>query len=270
MNNMIERAADVLATVRVKSPLVHNITNYVTVNDVANVVLAVGASPIMADSVHEAADIAAIASALVINIGTLNERTVPAMVAAGRSANEHNVPVIFDPVGAGASALRNETVDTILMDVRISIMRGNVSEISHIAGLKANTKGVDASSADLGNDSEAIAQQVARDYQCVVAITGPVDIVSDGETTVHINNGHAMMSHITGTGCMATALIGSLAGAGSDMLAAAVGGLGAMGIAGEYAFETQGQLGTGSFRTALIDTLSKMDADRFRSGVRLS
>ena len=259
MNDITKQAAALLCQVREKTPLVHQITNYVTVNDCANITLAIGASPIMADDIGEAADIAAISSALVLNIGTLNERTIASMLKAGKRANEKNIPVIFDPVGAGASTLRNETTQTILREIKLAILRGNLSEVSFVAGLKATTRGVDASEADLSNDPTDVARSAAKLLGCVVAVTGAVDVISDGERTVTIHSGHIMLSRVTGTGCMTTALVGAFAGVTADYLTAATAGVAAMGIAGEIAYEKAGEKGTGSFRTVLLDAVSLLN-----------
>ncbi len=270
MNKITEASASLLGELRKKKPLVHNITNYVTVNDCANVILAIGASPIMADDIGEAADITSISSALVLNIGTLNHRTVESMLASGKRANELGIPVVFDPVGAGASDLRNETAKTILSTIKISVLRGNMSEISYIAGLGSNTKGVDAAEEDIAsNDGKAVAIAVARKLGCVVAVTGATDIITDGERVAAISNGHKMLSDVTGTGCMTTALVGSYCGAGKDAFIAAVGGIASMGIAGEIAFEKAGINGTGSFHIAIIDAISQLDEDIFmeRAGI---
>lgn len=263
MNDMTKKAAKLLPIVRSKVPLVHQITNYVTVNDCANITLAVGASPIMADDIAEAADIASISSSLVLNIGTLNARTIASMLAAGKRANELGIPVVLDPVGAGASALRNETTKTILSQIKLAVLRGNLSEVSFAAGLKATTRGVDASAADAGNDAASVAASAARTLGCVVAITGAVDVISDGTRTVFIHNGQSMLSKVTGTGCMASALVGSCVGATGDYLTAAVTGIAIMGIAGELAYETAGANGIGSFRTAILDAVSLLDQNGF-------
>lgn len=265
----LESFAKLNTEMRKKCPLVHNITNYVTVNDVANTILAIGASPIMADALEEAADIASISSALVINIGTLNARTVDSMLAAGHAANAKNVPIVFDPVGAGASAFRNATTKRILSDLKISILRGNLSEISYIAGISSATKGVDVSEADAKNDAEAICKKVAQEQHCVVVVTGKTDVVSDGENVIKVDNGHAMLSKVTGTGCMTTGITGAYAGATSDMFVAAVAGVSSMGIAGEIAFEKAGSVGTGSFRNAIIDALSNLDEEIIRRRAKL-
>jgi len=253
-----------LEAVRTKNPLIHHITNYVTVNDCANITLAIGASPVMADDINESADITRISSALVINMGTLNERTIDSMLASGKAANAARIPVVFDPVGVGASVLRNQTVARILDEIKISVLRGNISEIKQIAGMQSTTKGVDASQNDLisTGDAAAIAKKLSADLECVVAITGAVDIIASGEMAVCIENGHPMLSGITGTGCMCSSLIGSFCGAAPDSLfEAAATALLTMGIAGEIAFENAGDKGNGSFRTALHDAVSRMDVD---------
>ena len=259
VSSVAAAAAAMLDAVRAKVPLVHCITNYVTVNDAANALLAIGASPIMADDIGEAGDIASIASALVLNIGTLNERTVASMLDAGRRANAFGVPVVLDPVGAGASRLRNETVGRLLREVKLSVLRGNLLEISFIAGLGAATRGVDSAKEDEKNDALAAARLVAQRLGCTVAVTGAVDVVTDGTRACRLANGHQMLSRVTGTGCMTTALIGAFAGAGRDFYTAAAGGISAMSIAGELAYERAGTLGTGSFHIALIDALSMLD-----------
>lgn len=261
---MKEQYAALAKLVRDKNPLIHHITNYVTVNDCANITLAIGASPIMADALEEAADIAGISSAVVLNMGTLNERTVASMIAAGKAANDAGIPVVFDPVGAGASRFRNETAARLLDHVKVSVVRGNISEIRFLAGLQSQTKGVDASEDDLQNteDSVSVARTLAKQLDCVTAITGPVDSVSDGKKTICIKNGHPMLSRLTGTGCMCSSLIGSFCGASPDNpLDAAVTALLSMGIAGEIAHARAGADGNGSFRAALHDAMSKIDPE---------
>lgn len=245
--------------VRKNVPLVHCITNYVTVNDVANALLACGGSPIMADDIGEVSDITSISNALVINIGTLNERTVRSMVKAGLTANEKNIPVILDPVGAGASSLRNEAVKTLLSQVKFKVIRGNLSEMSFIAGLSVSTRGVDSSEADSGNDAVSVAKTVADKYGCVAAITGAVDVITNGNDVAKISNGVPQMGKITGTGCMLSGVIGAYAGANDDTFSAVTDAVASMGIAGEMAFERCGSLGTGSLHIGIIDALSLID-----------
>lgn len=246
--------------VRSKCPLIHHITNYVTVNDCANIVLAIGASPVMADDIKEAASITALADALVLNIGTLNQRTIASMIAAGRQANDKGIPVVLDPVGAGASAFRNETVKLLLQEIRPAIIRGNLSELSYIAGLSSSTRGVDSNAADTINDAAIVAKKVAQKYDCVAAVTGVVDTITDGQKIIRLYNGHKLLASITGTGCMTSSLTAAFAAvAGKDMLSAAVCGIAAMGISGEVAYETAGGSGLGSFHVALFDAMSRLN-----------
>ena len=263
-NKIVLEIGKLLNEVRNKKPLVHNITNYVTVNDCANILLAIGASPIMADDIKEAADITKISSALVINIGTLNERTIESMIASGKKANELNIPIVFDPVGAGASEFRNETTKKILDEVKISVLRGNMSEIKFISGLESSTKGVDASESDINignNEGIKVASNLAKSLNCTVAITGATDIISDGERVAVLENGTKILANVTGTGCMTTALVGAFCGAGDDYFIGAVSGIISMGIAGEIALEKAGQIGTGSFHIAIIDAISNLNSE---------
>ncbi|AOR25077.1 hydroxyethylthiazole kinase [Clostridium taeniosporum] len=261
---IVKKVCELLDDVRNKKPLVHNITNYVTVNDCANILLAIGASPIMADDIKESADITKISNALVINIGTLNERTIKSMIVSGKKANELNIPVVFDPVGAGASEFRNSITKKILEEIKINILRGNMSEVKFISGLKSTTKGVDASESDMKSGNEEginIAKNLANKLNCIVAITGITDIVSDGECTVMLENGTKMLSNVTGTGCMSSALIGGFCGAGNDYFIGAIAGIISMGIAGEVSFEKSEKIGLGSFRVGIIDAISNMNSD---------
>ncbi|MDR0654558.1 MAG: hydroxyethylthiazole kinase [Synergistaceae bacterium] len=258
----MNKYANLLQNVRAKKPLVHHITNYVTVNDCANITLAIGASPVMADELADALDIVSIASAVVLNMGTLNERTIPVMLAAGKAANARGIPVIFDPVGAGASKLRNETAARLLSEVTLAAVRGNISEIRFLVGLQSHTKGVDASDADItgADDTRQTAKSLAERTGGVVAITGTTDIISNGEKFVSVSNGVAMLGNLTGTGCMCSSLIGCYLGANPDKpFESVAAALATMGIAGEIAYEHAGHLGNGSFRAALHDAMSRMD-----------
>ena len=262
----------VFETLQAKAPIVHSITNYVTVNDCANILLACGASPIMADDIGEVCDITSICSSLVINMGTLNSRTIESMVAAGKKANELNHPVVLDPVGAGASPLRNNTAMTLLKEVQFSVIRGNISEIKFLATGSGNTKGVDAALADAVTADNidtviALAKAFSKTTGAVIAITGAIDIVADGNKTYIIKNGHAMMSRVTGTGCMLSALIGAYIGANSDdILDATAAAVCAMGLCGELALTAKG---TGSYRTGLIDAMSNLTLDTLKEGAKI-
>lgn len=277
MNNIAADIADLLSEVRNKSPLVHNITNYVTVNDCANILLACGGSPIMADDINEVEDITSICNALVINIGTLNERTIASMIKAGKKANELQHPVILDPVGAGASKLRTNTALELIEEVKFSVIRGNISEIKTVYAGSGCTKGVDANEDDaITNDNldNAIssAKKLSQRTGAVIAITGAADIVADGQKAYIIKNGHPTMGKITGTGCMLTAMIGAFCGANSKkQLDAAAAAVCMMGLAGELAFDkiVKNNSGTSSFRIHLIDFISKMDEEALKAGAKI-
>lgn len=260
-----EHSKEILQRVKTKKPLVHHITNYVTVNDCANIVLAIGAAPVMADDIGEVADIVGISSALVLNIGTLNQRTIASMLAAGKAANQKGIPVVLDPVGAGASGLRTDTAARLIDEVKLAVIRGNISEIKAVSGAGGKTRGVDASESDsTGVDGIEAVQRMAVDFAkatgSVIAVTGVVDVISDGVRNCFIKNGHAMMAGITGTGCMCTSLIGVFCGTVEDYAVAATAAVMAMGVAGEKAYrrvETTG-LGNGSYRNFIIDEISRM------------
>jgi len=268
---MSEFYATLLNKVRENKPLVHHITNYVTVNDCANITLEIGASPVMADAIEEAADIAAIAQSIVLNTGTLNERTVSSMIAAGKAANAKGIPIVLDPVGAGASKFRNDTVALLANELKLSVIRGNISEIRFIAGISSQTKGVDASDSDIANADNAgqTAKNLARKLGCVAVISGAVDIISDGKKIAFVENGHPALGSLTGTGCMCSSLIGSFCGvAPNEPFAAAVTAMLCMGIAGELAHESAGQRGNGSFHTALHDAISCLDTATLKRMVK--
>ena len=267
----------ILENVTKKAPLVHSITNYVTVNDCANTILACGASPIMADDENEVEEITSICNSLVINIGTLNKRTINSMLKAGKKANELNHPVILDPVGAGASALRTETALNLLKNVKFAVIRGNISEIKAIYKGSNTTKGVDADASDAITektlkDAILYAKDFSKKINSIIAITGAIDIIADANKAYAIRNGNALMSKITGTGCMLTAMIGAFCGANtSNMLDATAAAVSIMGLSGELAFEklqkTDGGIST--YRTFLIDYIYKMNIDILNGGIKI-
>lgn len=265
----------VFENVRQKSPLVHNITNYVTVNDCANMLLACGASPIMADDPEDAVEITALCGGLNLNIGTLNRRTIPAMFAAGRRANELGHPVVLDPVGAGASALRTETALKLLEEVRFAVVRGNISEIKTLADGSGTTKGVDADVANRVTEENldeavAFAKALARRLGTVIAITGAIDVVSDGARTFCIRNGHPMMSAVTGTGCQLSALTAAFAASNPDRsLEAVATAVCAMGLCGEIAHRRLTELdGNSSYRNYIIDAMYRLTPAALEEGAR--
>lgn len=260
---------ELVKNVRSHSPLVHSIMNYVTINDCANVLLAIGASPIMADALEETAEVTAHAGALVLNIGTLKSWTKDAMICAGKMANQMKIPVVLDPVGVGVSNLRKETVKAILEQVKLSVIRGNLSEIAFISGEEAQSKGVDNSEEESFLKKLQIAKKAAYKWNTIIAVTGKNDLITDGERQVKIQNGTCMLSKITGTGCMTTALIGAFLTEKTDPLMAAAAGIAVMGIAGEVAEEYAGNSGTGSFKTALMDVISQIDEKIIRERIKI-
>lgn len=262
-----------LENVRKKSPLIHNITNYVTVNDCANILLACGASPIMSDDIEEVEEITSICSGLNINIGTLNQRTIQSMLLAGKKANELKHPVILDPVGAGASKLRTETSYKLLEQVKFTVIRGNISEMKSIAKGEGNTKGVDVNVADLItednlDDAVKFAKEFAQKMNAVIVITGAIDIVAHSDRAYVIRNGTPMMSKITGTGCMLTAMIMAYIAANSgDELEAAAAAVCAMGLCGELAYERLNSYeGNSTYRNYIIDEIFNLDGDKLERG----
>lgn len=266
---------EMLENVRVKSPLTHNITNYVTVNDCANIVLACGASPIMADDIGEAADITSICNGLNINIGTLNGRTIPSMFAAGKKANELGHPVLLDPVGAGASALRTNTARELIEEVRFSVIRGNISEIKALSLGSNSTKGVDADVADTVTEENldgaaAFAKSFSKKTGAVIAITGAIDIVADSEKAFCIRNGHPDMSKITGTGCQLSAMTTAYIAANPDNITeAAAAAVCAMGLCGEKAHERMTEFdGNSSYRNYIIDAVYNLTPEELERGAK--
>jgi len=245
-----------LHELRERKPLVHQITNYVVMNETANATLALGALPVMAHAREEVEEMAAIAGALVLNIGTLSPHWVEAMVAAGRKANELGVPVVLDPVGAGATSYRTQTARRILDEVGVAVLRGNAGEVATLVGVAAEVRGVE--SIDAGGDAAELARSAARSLGLVAAVTGPVDHVSDGETVIAVSNGHPLLASITGTGCMSSTVTGCFLAVNRDRpLEAAAEALVAFGVAGEDA--AVGARGPGSFHVALYDALAGLD-----------
>lgn len=249
----LTQVREVARRVAERRPLVHAITNYVSVDLVARGLLAAGASPIMAHSPEEAPEIAVRAGALVLNIGTYQASWLEAMVAAGQAANAAGVPVVFDPVGAGFTKARNRAVETLLSQVKVAIVRGNAGEIGYLAGLPPRVQGVDSLAAgDLSYAREAAAE-AARRWHTVAAATGPVDVVSDGRRLVEVHAGHPRLTEIPGSGCLASALAGATAAVEGDPLGAAVAALRWLGEAGAAAARLSP--GPGTFPDALLDQL---------------
>lgn len=271
-NEILNKVGQLLKDVREKKPLVHSITNYITATDCANIILSVGGSPTMADYFKEVEEIASISSAVVLNMGVISDEIVNSMILAGKSANKNNIPVIFDPVGAGVASFRNETAKKILSEVKVDIIRGNISEIKFISGLSSETKGVDASESDMNmsNDKKVIvAKELAEKLNCTVAITGADDIVSDGTRNVILSNGHKILADITGTGCMSSALCGAFSGASDDYFIAAISAILSMSISGEIAYEKSKNIGMGTFHVSLIDSISMMNENIIKEKAKI-
>lgn len=256
--------------VRTQKPLVHHMTNVVTVNDCANATLAIGASPVMATSIKEVEAMVSLANALVINIGTIQTEGFESMLVAGKAANAKGVPIVFDPVGVGATPFRNDKARQLLAEVDVAIIRGNASEIGALIDEDIQTRGVDAGEMTR-IDWGQLAQQVAEHYHTVVVISGPEDHVSDGMRTVTVQNGDEWLLHITGTGCMSTSLIASFAGVSASMFDAAVAGISAMGIAGEIArSQLEAREAIGTFRLKVMDALFFMTGETWTSMIQMS
>src|SRR6186997_344159 len=250
---MSSSPGQMLFELRERRPLVHQITNYVVMNETANATLAVGALPVMAHAREEVEEMVALAGALVLNIGTLSPHWVEAMLLAGKAANEHGIPVVLDPVGAGATRYRTETARRLLDEVKIAVLRANPGEVATLVGVEAEVRGVESIGA--GSESAALARTAARNLGLVAAVTGPVDHVSDGERVLAVANGHELLAAVTGTGCMSSAITGCFLAVGRDRpLEAAASALAAFGIAGEDA--ARDAQGPGSFHVGLYDALA--------------
>lgn len=261
-----------LNNVKEKRPLIHNITNYVTVNDCANILLASGASPIMADDIEEVEEITSICTGLNINIGTLNARTINSMIKAGKKANELNHPVLLDPVGAGASTLRTNTANKLIAEVNFDVIRGNISEIKTLAIGSGTTSGVDASIDDAVTEENLLnviefVKEFAAKTNAIIAITGAIDIVANKDKAYCIYNGHPLMSSVTGTGCQLSALITAYISANLDnKLEAVVAAICAMGVCGEIAYQRMSELdGNSSYRNYIIDAIYNLDGKTLTS-----
>ncbi|MFB3779213.1 MAG: hydroxyethylthiazole kinase [Bryobacteraceae bacterium] len=264
MDQALRLWGDILR-IRSEAPLVHNITNYVVMNTTANALLALGASPVMAHAVEEVEEMTGIARALVLNIGTLSERWIDAMVKAGRRAGQKGIPVVLDPVGAGATQFRTAAAHTLLREARPAIIRGNASEMRAVLFAEDATKGVDSTH----SSEEALdaARILAEHCGCVVSVSGAVDLVVGSYSSIRISNGHPMMPRVTGLGCTATALTGAFAAVNPDPLRAAAHAMATLGIAGEMAAERAE--GPGSLQMHLLDALYRIEESDIRQRLRM-
>lgn len=256
--------SEALQKVREKAPLVHNITNYVVMNNTANALLSVGASPVMAHATNEVEDMVGIASSLVINMGTLSDKWVDAMILAGKKATQRAIPIVFDPVGVGATVYRTKVAQQIIDECKPTVIRGNASEIMALFNSNIKTKGVDSTASS--KDALDSAKTLASSTNAVVVISGEIDYITDGERVINIYNGDTIMAKVTGMGCTATAIIGAFAGAEEDIFVATASAMAVMGIVGEVAAEKSA--GPGSMQVNFLDTLfhisEKNIVNRFR------
>ncbi|HMA94806.1 MAG TPA: hydroxyethylthiazole kinase [Polyangiaceae bacterium] len=257
---------DDVALIRQQSPLVHNITNYVVMNATANALLALGASPVMAHAIEEVEEMASIGRALVLNIGTLSMPWVEAMFAAGRTAKRRGIPVVLDPVGAGATAMRTQTALRMMDELAPTIVRGNASEILALAGVDEATKGVDSTHSS--EDAFDAAQTLSGRYGCVVSVSGERDLVIENRRVARIDNGHPMMTKVTGSGCIATALTGAFAAVNPSPFEAAAHAMMLSGIAGELAAASAE--GPGSYQVRFLDLLHGLSGEQLRDAVRMA
>jgi len=257
MSTLEQDIAAILTKVQKTRPLVHNMTNVVVTNFTANGLLALGASPVMANAPEEVADMAKVAGALVLNIGTLSTEQVDAMIIAGKSANLHGVPVLLDPVGVGATRLRTESALRILREVKIALIRGNAAEIANLVGEVSDIKGVDAAESSMDANTE-VALRAARQFNTVIAITGKEDMITDGVYYRIISGGDVLLTQVTGAGCLLTSVLGAFAAVEEDMMLAGTAGLAYYGAAAARAAERTASLGPGSFQIAFLDELAKL------------
>lgn len=257
--------AELLAALKRKRPLVHHITNYVTVNDCANITLCIGAAPVMAEAPEEAGEMVGMADALVLNIGTLSKPQVGVMLEAGSRANERGIPVVLDPVGAGATRMRTDAARQLLKRLDVVVLKGNAGEIGVLAGAGGRVRGVDSDGS--GGDAISIARAYAGDAGITVVVSGATDIVTDGTRLLLVDNGHEMMGRLSGTGCMAASLTGAFAAVSADYVISSAAALAAFGLAGEAAAARAA--GPYSFRTALFDELAAMSPEDLLRGARV-
>ena len=269
-----DQAAATLARLRQQQPLVHHITNQVVMNDTANATLCLGGLPVMAHAVEEVAEMVGQAGVLLLNIGTLTAEQVDSMYLAGRRANERGIPIVLDPVGAGATRLRTRTALALLDELQIAVLRGNLGEIAALAGQEGMVRGVESVAA--GADPQALAGELARRWRTVVAITGARDVVSDGGRTLGVDNGHPWLATVTGTGCMSTTAVAAFVAVEPDHLLAAAAALACYGLAAERAAVTDahrsaapGAFGPGSFKVALLDRLYHLSPQDLAAGARI-
>jgi hydroxyethylthiazole kinase len=263
--NLAQKAAENLKKLREKRPLVHNITNFVVMNYTANILLAIGASPVMAHAKEEVEEMVSLSNALVLNIGTLTSDWIDSMVKAGKKANGFNIPIILDPVGSGATAFRTESARRLIRELSIKVVRGNASEILSLAVNQSGTKGVE--SMHSVDDAFRMAFALAKDLGITLVITGEVDLITDGDRILRVYNGHELMRLVTGTGCAATAIIGAFLAVDNDPVTASATALAYFGLAGEKGAKKTDA--PGSFMIASLDALYKIDGADLEKGAKI-
>ena len=251
----MSKTAKLLEKIKEQKPLIHHITNWVTIYDCANITRSIGALPVMAHAKEEAADMAKISSALVLNIGTLTVELIESMKLAGKAANEKGIPIVLDAVGVGATKLRDDKAIELLNEIKIDVIKGNASEIAKLAGMEVQTKGVESTKVDV--DLIEVAKKLANERKATVVITGAEDIVTNGTEVYLCNNGHHMMGSIVGTGCMATSVIGAFCAVEEDYAKAAASALVCFGIAGELA--SRNSIGPGKYKQSFYDEIYNLD-----------
>ena len=265
MKHLNEKAAKNLTAIRKQKPLIHNITNYVVMNYTANALLAMGASPVMAHAQNEVEDMVNFAGALVLNIGTQTDDWILSMIKAGKKASELRKPIILDPVGSGATPLRTDSAKKIIHQTRISVIRGNASEILSLRHIESQTKGVD--SIHSVEEAAKTATILAQELDTTLAITGPVDLITDGSHVIRVANGHPLMGYVTGTGCTATVTIGAFLAVDDDPVSATATALAYFGLAGEVA--GQNASAPGSFMIQMIDALYTITPQDLKAGCKI-
>jgi len=265
MESLSKKAAGNLAAVREKKPLIHNITNYVVMNYTANALLAMGASPVMAHAHNEVEEMVSYAGALVLNIGTLTDDWIESMIIAGRKASEQKTPIILDPVGSGSTTLRTDSAKKIIEQTNIDVIRGNASEILSLRHKDSKTKGVD--SIHSVEDATETAKILAGELKTILAITGPVDLVTNGDSALRVSNGHPLMGYVTGTGCTATVTIGAFLAIDENPVSATATALAFFGLAGEVAGEKASA--PGSFMIEMVNALYSISPEQLKDGCKI-
>ena len=266
MTDWPQRTYELLARLREKQPMIHHLTNDVVTNLTANITLCLGAAPVMAPARSEVEQMVGFAGALLLNIGTLDESLIESMIAAGRKANELDIPVVLDPVGAGATPLRTDSALKILKQIKLTVLRGNAGELLTLAGAGGKMRGVD-SLQGIEGQTQAVTE-FAKAQRCVMAVTGPVDLITDGERTTRVKNGHALMGRVTGTGCGATTAIACFVAAAKESpLESTTAALAAYGFAAEQAAQLAN--GPGTFVPHFLDGLANLEESTLMGGVQI-